>query len=158
MGDILEIDYPSRNCDKLCDKSSKSGNRNYGSGSSSGIQEWSLPNGIVFRMDFKSKFSLILCRTTTEEKRKRRKAIKDPKLVKEGDEADNKRSIKPSKSRAKPKGELMTDSRLEGDGDNHLNGIPTTKEEKIKSLKAVSVFQLLWSIETRKWWLPQAYS
>lgn len=63
--------------------------------------------------------------------------------MKEGDEADNKRSLKPSKSRAKPKGELMVDSKLEGDGDNQLNGIPTTKEEKIKSLKAVSVAMLV---------------
>ncbi|CAM6084781.1 unnamed protein product [Calypogeia fissa] len=75
-------------------------------------------------------------RTTTEEKRKRKKAIKDSKLVKEGDEVDNKRSLKPSKSRAKPKGELMVDSRLEGDGDNQLNSALATKEEKIKSLKA----------------------
>jgi hypothetical protein len=79
------------------------------------------------------------CRTTTEEKRKRKKVIKDPKLLKEGDEADNKRLLKPAKSRAKPKGELVLDARLDGDAENHVNGVPTTKEDKLKTLKVVCI-------------------
>ncbi|KAG6543725.1 hypothetical protein Mapa_014909 [Marchantia paleacea] len=73
-------------------------------------------------------------RTTTEEKRKRKKTIKDPKILKEGEEVDNKKAIKAVKSRAKPKVEVVMDG-IEGDGDNHLVGVLTTKDDKLKSLK-----------------------
>lgn len=77
-------------------------------------------------------------RTTTEEKRKRKKTIKDPKILKEGEEVDNKKAIKVVKSRAKPKVEVVMDG-IEGDGDNHLVGVLTTKDDKLKSLKDVSI-------------------
>ncbi|KAL3677340.1 hypothetical protein R1sor_027288 [Riccia sorocarpa] len=74
-------------------------------------------------------------RTTTEEnsKRKRKKPIKDLKLV-DMEEVDNKRIVKPAKSHAKPKMEFMMNT-FEGDGDSNIPPVGITKEDKLRNLR-----------------------
>lgn len=74
-------------------------------------------------------------RTTPDDKRRRKKQIKDQKSSQDGDDAC-KKAVKSAKSRSKVKGETTLESGVDGEMDSQLAGIPATREENVKSLKA----------------------
>eukprot|EP00249_Psilotum_nudum_P015308 c25253_g1_i1 orf=711-3452(+) len=73
-------------------------------------------------------------RSTPAEKRRRSKQSNDCNTLKDNEEY-SKRAVKTGKLRPKVKVEIALDAGLDGDADSQLIGVPTTKEEKIKSLK-----------------------
>eukprot|EP01018_Ginkgo_biloba_P023111 Gb_38526 [translate_table: standard] len=81
------------------------------------------------------------CRSTNDEKRKKKNPAKTKNVVKDMEE-ECKKVVKPGKSRPKLKGDSTLESGQDTDADQQYSGVSASREEKIKSLKADSWYKV----------------